>query len=196
MFIDGTFKYVDTDHDGVMVKGELAAVFDYLDVDHDGKLSYAEYTKYDGASAESQLTHDVFNHFDTNKDGFLQRTEYVDTLFSQMDHNGDGQVTRHDYDHFFTNTGASLKLTDQSTAEKKIPVVITAASPEDIQKAVKEINEVLQAHLAEIRSAQPVQERLEELVFIPRDKAGFLLDETSSSLLDVQNEVLLIRNVS
>eukprot|EP00105_Crassostrea_gigas_P033650 XP_011457100.2 PREDICTED: uncharacterized protein LOC105349113 [Crassostrea gigas] len=93
-------------------------------------------------------------------------------------------------------TGASLKLTDQSTAEKKIPVVITAASPEDIQKAVKEINEVLQAHLAEIRSAQPVQERLEELVFIPRDKAGFLLDETSSSLLDVQNEVLLIRNVS
>ncbi|XP_011451715.3 protein FAM184A [Magallana gigas] len=85
-------------------------------------------------------------------------------------------------------TGASLKLTDQSTAEKKIPVVITAASPEDIQKAVKEINEVLQAHLAEIRSAQPVQERLEELVFIPRDKAGFLLDEKSSSLLDVQNE--------
>lgn len=103
MFIDRTFKYVDTDHDGVMVKGELAAVFDYLDIDHDGKLSYAEYTKYDGASAESQLTHDVFNHFDTNKDGFLQRTEYVDTLFSQMDHNGDGQVTRHDYDHFFTN---------------------------------------------------------------------------------------------
>lgn len=36
-------------------------------------------------------------------------------------------------------TGASLKLTDQSTAEKKIPVVITAASPEDIQKAVKEV---------------------------------------------------------
>lgn len=58
----------------------------------DNKLSYAEYTKYDGASGQSQLTHDVYNHFDTNKDGFLQRTEYVDTLFSQMDHNGTCQL--------------------------------------------------------------------------------------------------------
>ncbi|XP_052674809.1 uncharacterized protein LOC128156630 [Crassostrea angulata] len=102
MFIDRTFKYVDTDHDGVMVKAELAGAFDFLDVDHDDQLSYAEYTKY-SQSAESQLSHDVYNHYDTNKDGFLQRSEYVDSLFSQMDHNGDGQVTRHDYDHFFTN---------------------------------------------------------------------------------------------
>uniref|UniRef100_A0A8W8L513 EF-hand domain-containing protein n=3 Tax=Magallana gigas TaxID=29159 RepID=A0A8W8L513_MAGGI len=102
MFIDRSFKYVDTDHNGVMVMAELDGAFDVLDVDHDDKLSYAEYTKY-SQSAESQLSHDVYNHFDTNKDGFLQRTEYVDSVFSQMDHNGDGQVTRHDYDHFFTN---------------------------------------------------------------------------------------------
>lgn len=52
----------------------------------DGQLSYVEYTKY--TNSESQLQHDLFNHFDTNKDGALQRSEYVDTIFSQMDHNG------------------------------------------------------------------------------------------------------------
>lgn len=57
----------------------------------DDKLSYAEYTKY-SQSAESQLSHDVYNHYDTNKDGFLQRSEYVDSLFSQMDHNGTCQL--------------------------------------------------------------------------------------------------------
>ena len=88
-----------------------------------------EYIKYD---QENQLQHDLFNHFDTNKDGLLQRTEYVDTNFSKMDHNGrckvhaffmelivvlfavwhfilllwisgDGEVSRTDYDHYFTN---------------------------------------------------------------------------------------------
>lgn len=33
MFIDSTFKYVDRDHDGMMVKAELAGAFDFLDVD-------------------------------------------------------------------------------------------------------------------------------------------------------------------
>eukprot|EP00105_Crassostrea_gigas_P001144 XP_011413183.1 PREDICTED: uncharacterized protein LOC105318016 [Crassostrea gigas] len=102
LIIDGTFKYVDTNPlDGLLEKEELSRAFENLDANADGQLTFVEYTKY--TNSESQLQHDLFNHFDTNKDGALQRSEYVDTIFSQMDHNGDSQVTRTDYDHFFTH---------------------------------------------------------------------------------------------
>nr|XP_022326814.1 uncharacterized protein LOC111126446 [Crassostrea virginica] len=101
LLIDRTFKYLDVNPiDGLLEKSELARTFEDLDANNDGHLVFMEYIKYD---QENQLQHDLFNHFDTNKDGLLQRTEYVDTNFSKMDHNGDGEVSRTDYDHYFTN---------------------------------------------------------------------------------------------
>nr|XP_022307117.1 uncharacterized protein LOC111113282 [Crassostrea virginica] len=101
LLIDSTFKYVDVNPtDGLLEKSELARAFEDLDANKDGQLVYTEYIKY---THDSQLQHDLFNHFDTNKDGVIQRTEYVDENFSKMDHNGDSEVSRTDYDHYFTN---------------------------------------------------------------------------------------------
>nr|XP_022293457.1 uncharacterized protein LOC111104044 isoform X2 [Crassostrea virginica] len=85
-------------------------------------------------------------------------------------------------------TGTSLKLEDEKGTEGKIPLSITATSPKDILKAVTEINEVLQKNLVEARLGQPLQERLEELIYLPRHKAEFLFADNSSALLDLQNE--------
>ncbi|XP_078323840.1 uncharacterized protein LOC111103991 isoform X3 [Crassostrea virginica] len=85
-------------------------------------------------------------------------------------------------------TGTSLKLEDEKGTEGKIPLSITATSPKDILKAVMEINEVLQKNLVEARLGQPLQERLEELIYLPRHKAEFLFADNSSALLDLQNE--------
>lgn len=84
---------------------------------------------------DNPLRHEMFNHFDTNKDGFLQKHEFVYANFLAMDHNGlyddannncknittnssqfvvllvlmyfllegDNQVSRHDFDHYYTN---------------------------------------------------------------------------------------------
>lgn len=37
---------------------------------------------------DNPLRHEMFNHFDTNKDGFLQKHEFVYANFLAMDHNG------------------------------------------------------------------------------------------------------------
>lgn len=74
--------------------------FNYLDANGDSQLSFEEYIKH---SLDTTLQHDIFDYFDTNKDGTLQPAEYVETPFRDMDHNGDNVVSRHDYDHYYTN---------------------------------------------------------------------------------------------
>lgn len=51
----------------------------------DSQLSFEEYIKH---SLDTTLQHDIFDYFDTNKDGTLQPAEYVETSFRDMDHNG------------------------------------------------------------------------------------------------------------
>lgn len=51
----------------------------------DSQLSFEEYIKH---SLDTTLQHDIFDYFDTNKDGTLQPAEYVETPFRDMDHNG------------------------------------------------------------------------------------------------------------
>ena len=51
----------------------------------DGVLSFDEYANVTSTDA---IQHDIFNHYDSNNDGVLQKSEYVDTPFSLMDHNG------------------------------------------------------------------------------------------------------------
>lgn len=48
-------------------------------------LSFEEYLK---VTNSEPIQRDIFNYYDTNKDGVLQETEYVDTPFRAMDHNG------------------------------------------------------------------------------------------------------------
>nr|XP_022327769.1 uncharacterized protein LOC111127062 [Crassostrea virginica] len=99
--VDQTFYLVDFDpKDGYLEIQELTAGFHYIDKNGDGVLSFDEYANVTSTDA---IQHDIFNHYDSNNDGVLQKSEYVDTPFSLMDHNGDGLVTRHDYDHFYTD---------------------------------------------------------------------------------------------
>lgn len=51
----------------------------------DGKLSYAEFSAH---AVDNAMRHELFNHFDTDKDGFLQKAEMVDNNFNAMDQNG------------------------------------------------------------------------------------------------------------
>ena len=57
----------------------------YVSLPEDGKLSYAEFAAH---AVDNAMRHELFNHFDTDKDGFLQKAEMVDNNFNAMDQNG------------------------------------------------------------------------------------------------------------
>ncbi|XP_022307119.1 uncharacterized protein LOC111113283 [Crassostrea virginica] len=101
LLVDGTFKFVDRNPtDGTLQYDELMGAFHYLDADGSGTVSFEEYIKH---HHDNTLQHEIFNNFDTNHDGLLQTSEYVDAPFMAMDHNGDHVVSRTDYDHYYTN---------------------------------------------------------------------------------------------
>ena len=116
----------------------------YVSLPEDGKLSYAEFSAH---AVDNAMRHELFNHFDTDKDGFLQKAEMVDNNFNAMDQNGtfpsisrtdklrltcvikkklsiyfivfffyyglcvtgDNEVSRHDFDHYYTNVSYCQK---------------------------------------------------------------------------------------
>jgi hypothetical protein len=54
----------------------------------DGQLSYVEFENH---AADNPVRHEVFNRFDTNKDGFLQKAE-TDAIYAIMDKNGTSKL--------------------------------------------------------------------------------------------------------
>nr|XP_022307121.1 uncharacterized protein LOC111113285 [Crassostrea virginica]XP_022326498.1 uncharacterized protein LOC111126273 [Crassostrea virginica] len=99
--VDQAFLRLDVNpKDGLLEFEELNHVFTLRDTDKDGKLSYAEFSAH---AVDNAMRHELFNHFDTDKDGFLQKAEMVDNNFNAMDQNGDNEVSRHDFDHYYTN---------------------------------------------------------------------------------------------
>lgn len=50
----------------------------------DGQLSFDEFSNH---AADNPIRHELFNHFDANKDGFLQKAE-TDAIYAAMDQTG------------------------------------------------------------------------------------------------------------
>eukprot|EP00105_Crassostrea_gigas_P011554 XP_011427278.1 PREDICTED: calcium-dependent protein kinase 22 [Crassostrea gigas] len=99
--VDTAFLRLDLHpKDGLLEMNELTTIFTQRDTDGNGKLSYVEFTAH---AHDNPMRHDLFNYFDTNKDGFLTKEEMVDNNYHAMDHNGDNQVSRTDFDHYYTN---------------------------------------------------------------------------------------------
>ncbi|XP_061193339.1 vigilin-like [Saccostrea echinata] len=91
-------------------------------------------------------------------------------------------------DQITKKTSAVLELDADKTEGEKVPVLITAASLEDMKQAMFEIERVLQKHIEKTKENLPVLDRPEELLFIPKECADQLTARSGSLLREMQNE--------
>ncbi|XP_062570897.1 uncharacterized protein LOC134232917 [Saccostrea cucullata] len=99
--VDSGFVTLDVNpKDGLLEYDELAKLFDQRDTDSDGHLTKAEFAAHVGL--DFLFKDALFNLYDTDKNGLLTKAEFVDKAFHDANNNGDGQVTRHEFDHYYT----------------------------------------------------------------------------------------------
>lgn len=113
--LDTSFKAIDTNHDGVLEKEEIAAVqakalqnatsneqrrldaeFTKLDTNKDGQLSKAEFMAAAPAVHARETPDQMLAQLDANKDGKVSVEEYRAprlAAFDKLDTNRDGTVT-------------------------------------------------------------------------------------------------------
>jgi len=113
--VDGHFAQLDTNHDGVLTKTELAveqqrelaqakaaieqqmrARFNQLDTNKDGKLSFEEFLAMAPALKATESPDQLLQRLDTNHDGKISAAEFRApeiAKFDKADINHDGIVT-------------------------------------------------------------------------------------------------------
>ncbi|KAL3870540.1 hypothetical protein ACJMK2_038593, partial [Sinanodonta woodiana] len=68
----------------------------------DGHITKLEFETALSNIGNTGVADTIFDHYDTDRDGILP-TNHMETLYHLMDTNGDGQVTRHEFDHYETH---------------------------------------------------------------------------------------------
>jgi Ca2+-binding EF-hand superfamily protein len=113
--VDASFAQMDTNHDGIVSKAELAAeqqrelaqakaaveqrmraIFTQLDTNHDGQLSFQEFLASAPPVRTSETPDQMMQALDTNHDGKISIEEYRGprmAKFNKLDTNHDGVVT-------------------------------------------------------------------------------------------------------
>ncbi|OWF46131.1 uncharacterized protein LOC110456170 [Mizuhopecten yessoensis] len=98
--VDATFHRRDLNGDSILELYELINVYDSLDTNKDDRVSESEYEQR-GTDMFHRFLGIVFQQLDTDGDGFLDKgAEYGQ--YTMMDTNFDNQVSRREYDAFFT----------------------------------------------------------------------------------------------
>ncbi|WP_160115291.1 EF-hand domain-containing protein [Bryocella elongata] len=96
--MDPILNALDLNHNGILEANEIAVATTSLltlDANHDGNLTSDE-IRVRQQTVEDRINH-MFDEFDTNKDGKLQRTEVPESLakdFDAMDSNHDGVLDK------------------------------------------------------------------------------------------------------
>lgn len=99
-----TFYDVDVDKSGFLEDGEYKTyAWGRADWDNDGYLEETEYVKYTEVYYDTyDLEYDTFIAYDTDGDGFINRTEFNDIptapLYKAWDYDEDGSVSSKDWD--------------------------------------------------------------------------------------------------
>ncbi|XP_078323638.1 uncharacterized protein LOC111113286 [Crassostrea virginica] len=99
--VDSGFLSLDVNpKDNLLEYVELVTLFKQRDTNDDGNLSLSEFQAHVGL--DFLFTDPLFNHFDVDNNQLLSVQEFVDNPYNAMNTNGDNQVTRHEFDHFYT----------------------------------------------------------------------------------------------
>ncbi|XP_059164965.1 uncharacterized protein LOC131947707 [Physella acuta] len=101
---DASFRSMDGNHDGHIVRSEVNTYFDGYDQNNDGHVTRGEYTHHVDQlyhdPTVNRVLHGIFNGLDSDSDGVLDNDDYT-ALFSSADSNNNNQVTHQEYVNYF-----------------------------------------------------------------------------------------------
>jgi len=100
----GSFEDIDSDRSGYIENGEYQAhAFGKADWDNDGYLENSEYVRYTETVYDPyDIEYDSYTYYDTDGDGFIDRSEFNDMptsdLYEAWDADDNNQITDTDWD--------------------------------------------------------------------------------------------------
>lgn len=104
-----TFTDIDVDKSGYLENGEYQSyAFGRADWDSDGYLEDTEWAKYVEVYYDPyDLTYDTYVEYDTDGDGFIDRSEFNEVpttdLYDVWDYNDDDYIDSDDWDKVITH---------------------------------------------------------------------------------------------
>jgi Ca2+-binding EF-hand superfamily protein len=96
----GQFNRLDENRDGWITRSESRmtnTVFDHIDVNNDNRITRFE---FESAASYQDEVYDRFSSVDTNRDGWLNRSEWrgTENAFTRLDTNRDNRLSQSEYD--------------------------------------------------------------------------------------------------
>lgn len=153
--IDVGFNAMDTNHDGVVTKAELAAElqrelndarrrateqlrkqFNQLDTNHDGQLSFAEFSAVVSNIHSAETPDQKLQELDTNHDGKISAAEYRApelARFNKIDTNHDGVISRAEYQAWVDGRFSKLDTNGDGVVDAD-EIATSPAAVERVQK--------------------------------------------------------------
>ncbi|XP_053381238.1 uncharacterized protein LOC123554625 isoform X2 [Mercenaria mercenaria] len=103
--MDGSFKNVDRDTDGIIERYEFDNLVIIADKDNNGCMTLEEYKNFSAGGPE--IASRIYKHFDTSNTNCL-RVDDVSSQFDIMDADNNGMVTMAEFQKYYVNLLQSL----------------------------------------------------------------------------------------
>ncbi|XP_067662709.1 uncharacterized protein [Haliotis asinina] len=101
--VDLLFKTSDTNKDGKFDQADMTSIFTEYDANHDKSVTEKEFTsRFSGTQASlSAIGKGLFLELDMDKNKAITSSD-LNLYFKKIDQNDDGQVSKHEFDQYFT----------------------------------------------------------------------------------------------
>ncbi|XP_048245894.1 uncharacterized protein LOC124148941 [Haliotis rufescens] len=116
--VDVLFKTSDTNGDGKFDQADMSSIFTEYDANKDGSVSEQEFqTRFSGSQGGlSVIGKGLFLELDMDKSKAITASD-INLYFKKIDQNDDGNVSKHEFEQYFTQLFTILYILQAKAAQ-------------------------------------------------------------------------------